>query len=211
MSSVGARRMIIAAGLITTWAALRRLGRRSGASPAEIALTLPGDDLVVDPTLVCDRVATMPVASAALWPWVVQLGKDRAGWYLPVPLALVFPVERRGSQVVEPAYQRLAVDDVVPDWGPLPFRVAALEAPRHLVYRAERADRPLQFSWALVLRPVDDGTRLHLRLRLRGNGRHRVVKQALGGFVDYVTVELMFAGLRQRLSSRRVGRQSADQ
>ena len=48
----------------------------------EVATGLPGDDLVsADVTM--DRAFTLDASSSTVWPWLVQIGKDRAGWYLP--------------------------------------------------------------------------------------------------------------------------------
>ena len=35
------------------------------------------------PDIMMDRAFTVPAPPAAVWPWLVQLGKKRAGWYLP--------------------------------------------------------------------------------------------------------------------------------
>jgi hypothetical protein len=178
-----------------------RSGRRSGATDDEIAKSLSGDDVVREPTLICDRATTYAQPVERVWPWVLQLGKDRGGWYLPMPLALLVPVSRRGSRVIQPALQHLAVGDVVPDWGPMPFTVHAVEPCAHVVYTAADSGRrrPLHMSWALVVTPDGSGTRLHLRLRLQSGTRFPAVLQTLRGVIDYLTVEMMFAGLRQRL------------
>ena len=44
---------------------------------------LPGDDLIPDAGVVLDRAAEFACSAEVLWPWIVQLGKDRAGWHLP--------------------------------------------------------------------------------------------------------------------------------
>jgi len=188
----------------------RQVGRHSGATAADVARSLPGDDAVTDPTAVFDRVTTYENSPSEVWPWIAQLGKDRGGWYLPRPVAWLVPRSRQGAWAIQPELQRLTVGEVVPDWGPLPFTVHAVTAYDHLVYSAERTDdhdsgsRPLSFSWALVLRPDGAGTRLHLRLRLRSGTAFPAVLRSLGGLVDQATVALMFAGLRQRLRPDRL-------
>jgi uncharacterized protein YndB with AHSA1/START domain len=209
---------VLAGVLAAAGIAVHRTGRRSGATDAEATMTLPGDGIVSRPTLVCDRVTTYAASPEEVWPWIVQLGKDRAGWYLPSPVASLVPRRRQGAWVVRPHLQRLVVGEVVPDWGPMPFTVHAVAPYRHIVYSADRgagddpgSSRSLALSWALVLRPVGPGTRLHLRLRMRGTARFPAAVQALGGFVDYLTIALLFAGLRQRLRAATGEDQSADQ
>jgi hypothetical protein len=53
------------------------------ATEAERAAALPGDEIVADPDVVMDRGFGVPAAPEVVWPWLVQLGKARAGWYLP--------------------------------------------------------------------------------------------------------------------------------
>jgi hypothetical protein len=43
----------------------------------------PGDDIVPDAAVVMDRDRILPAPARDVWPWIVQLGKDRAGWYMP--------------------------------------------------------------------------------------------------------------------------------
>ncbi len=98
------------------WAWFDRLGRRSGVSAADIARPLAGDDLVVSPQLVADRAVLLPVAAAAAWPWLVQLGKDRGGWYMPAWVErLIWNPDKRGAHTLLPELQKLAVGDHVPE------------------------------------------------------------------------------------------------
>ena len=112
---------------------------RSGVSDAEVALPLPGDDLVPDATDVIDRAVTLPAPPAAVWPWLVQLGKGRAGWYFPRRLERVLP--KRGLRRIEPSLQQVAVGDDIPDWGP-----------GEPVFRAVRRRRAERARLALVAR-----------------------------------------------------------
>jgi hypothetical protein len=62
----------------------------------------------------------------------------------------------------------------------------------------------MAFSWALVIEPIDGGgSRLHIRLRGRfgRRGPLRPLMTALGGLFDYVTIVLLFAGLRERVAA----------
>ena len=185
------------------------------ATPQEIAASLPGDDLV-DANVVMDRATTLPGTAEDLWPWLVQLGKHRAGWYFPRTAERFLPPGGRGLRRLEPAYAGLAVGDRVPDWGPgePEFEVATLDPPHSLVYQSLRqrsrghrwpvVDPPpadtLDLSWALVCRDLSEGVRLHLRLRVRPTRTWTVpVARVAGGARDALTVGLLFAGLRERL------------
>jgi hypothetical protein len=182
-----------------------RLGRRSGVTDAEVGTALPGDDVVPDARVVIDRATTLNAAPERVWPWIVQLGKRRAGWYFPAWIEAVIPRDRRGLRHIEPRWQRLAVGDVIPDWGGpgATFEIVTLDAPRALVHRSTRGrpDRdPIRLSWALVLTPVGAGTRLHLRLRISALGRRAPkLVTTVAGLIDEATVAPLFAGLAERL------------
>ncbi len=182
-----------------------RLGRRSGVTDDELAAGLPGDAIVPDARVVIDRATTLGAPPERVWPWIVQLGRRRAGWYFPAWIERAIPRERRGLRHIEPRWQGLAVGDVIPDWGgpAATFEVAVLEPPRALVHRStrERRDRePIRISWAIVLTPVPSGTRLHLRLRISALGRRAPrVMTTVAGLIDEVTVAPLFAGLAERI------------
>ncbi len=197
---------------------LARLSARSGVTDAEIARDLPGDDLVPGAGHVIDRAATIPASVAVVWPWLVQLGKERAGWYFPRWVELAVPPGRRGLRRIDSTLLSLSPGQRVPDWGPgdPQFEVSTVEPEQALVYLSLRQksgnwtwpDRTdplphdvLALSWALVLSPVDHGhSRLHLRLRMR-TAWERSPAMFLGGLFDWVTVALLFAGLRERVGN----------
>ena len=171
-------------------------------TPAERAMALPGDDIVPRPDVTMDREFTLPAPPDQVWPWLVQLGKRRAGWYLPRWIELAMPASRRGLRGIDPALQGLAVGEVIPDWGGREetFTVAILDAPHALVHRSTRGRT--EVSWAIVLRPDVTsgriGTRVHLRLRLAPVRRPWLAEYG-GGLIDLLTVAGLPAGLRERL------------
>jgi hypothetical protein len=185
-------------------------------SSAEFAAKLPGDDLISDPELVLDRATTLAAPPELIWPWLVQLGKGRAGWYMPSALERVIPRGHRGRRNLLAEHQQLAEGDFISDWGPgFPLmRATTVLPPSAIVYlslrdRAQRHRWPasedpnapgiLAFSWALVLTDLrGDQARLHIRLRLRQAG---TVASLFGGPIDYLTTQLLFAGLRERLAA----------
>lgn len=172
---------------------------------AEVALARPGDDLVPEPDAVMDRAFTLPAAPETVWPWIVQLGKQRAGWYVPRSVERVIPPSRRALRHIDARWQALAVGDVIPDWGgaDATFEVALLESPHALVHRSTRGR--VQLSWAIVLSPLLLGpierTRVHLRLRI-GPVKRQWLAAGPSDLVDLVTVAGLAAGLSERLEER---------
>jgi hypothetical protein len=134
-----------------------------------------------------------------VWPWFAQLGKGRAGWYLPRWIERFLPVERRALWRIDGSLQHLAVGDVIDDWGGrnATFEIVAHDAPTTLVHRYARG--ALRISWAIVLKPAPaDATRVHLRFRMAGVRRRRLARVG-GGLLDLLTVAGLASGLRERL------------
>ncbi len=124
------------------------------ATAAEKRVRRPGDDLVDPADVVMDRAFTVPGPPEQVWPWLVQLGKQRAGWYLPARAERFLPRSRRAARTVNPAWLDLRPGDVIPDYGGRheTFEVAAITAPNSLVYRSRRGHTDL--TWSLTLEPA---------------------------------------------------------
>jgi hypothetical protein len=52
-----------------------------GATRAERSGPLPGDDVVSSARYVTTRAVTVDAPPERIWPWLVQMGQDRAGFY----------------------------------------------------------------------------------------------------------------------------------
>jgi hypothetical protein len=167
------------------------------ATSVEKAATMPGDELLPHPDVVMDRAFTVPATPEVVWPWLVQLGKRRAGWYLPRGFERVVPPGRRAVRHLDPRWQQLAVGDVIPDYGGKDetFTVAQLEPARHVVYTSRRGHTDV--TWAIALTAYDGSTRVRLRLRLHPVKR-RWLANSLGEWFDALTIAGMAAGLRER-------------
>jgi hypothetical protein len=173
------------------------------ASNAERAVARAGDALVEAADVVMDRAFTVDGAPDAVWPWLVQLGKHRAGWYLPRRLERFLPRARRATREIDARWQSLQVGDVIPDYGgrEATFEVAEIDRPVALVYRSRRGRTDV--TWAITLEARDAGrTRVSLRLRL-GPVKHRRLAATVGDLFDRLTIAGMARGLRERLAAGR--------
>jgi PPOX class probable F420-dependent enzyme len=127
----------------------------------EAARSLPGDELVADAKIGWTHAITIGARPAAIWPWLVQMGCRRAGWYSYDGLdnAGIPSADR-----ILPQLQQLQVGDILPQTPTAQdrFVVRALEPERALVL----GDDGGSMSWAFVLEPVaETGTRLITRSR----------------------------------------------
>jgi hypothetical protein len=174
------------------------------ASPAEKAAARPGDTIVARADVVMDRAFSVDSPVEAVWPWLVQLGKRRAGWYLPGRVERLLPRSRRARRSVNPAWLSLRTGDVIPDYGgrEATFEVAEIRPPVCLVYRSRRGKTNL--TWSIWLEPVTGSTggrtRVFLRLRM-GPVRHTLLARTAGELLDVLTITGMAAGLRERLAA----------
>jgi hypothetical protein len=206
---------------------LHHLGLRWGATDAEVHRSLPGDDVVPHPMIETTHAITIHAPRAAIWPWLVQMGYHRAGWYTDSWYVWVdtylFRIKRPlSADHILPQFQHLAVGDIVPDdpSGTTFFTVTALDPQRALVLsstthltglvpRSLRTDPKLEFygdfSWSFILDEVEEGrTRLILRSRARGGPRlFMLLNNLLLPPADFVIVRLMLRTIKQRVEGRR--------
>ena len=139
------------------------------------------------------RLRTVDVAAppAAVWPWLVQMGFDRGGWYAVDALEKAFGVGRFATgwsaRRIEPGLQGLAVGDRMPLSRSRWLEVAVLDAPHELTLVLPPG--PLRWTWRFTLTPIGPGggtTRLGietlLSLPARGPVARAVVRAAWWAF-----------------------------
>ena len=123
-----------AAGAAATYAlAVRPWWRSWGVDPTDATLDFAGDDLVPDATVVETRGVEIDAPPDAVWPWLVQMGYNRAGWYS------YDAIDMKGASVSEivPELQHLAVGDLVPNSPDTAFVVRSLDPGQSLVLYAD--------------------------------------------------------------------------
>jgi len=160
---------------------LRKWHMRWGATTDEATRTLPGDDLVTD-AVASTRAITIKAPPAAIWPWLAQMGQDRAGFYSYDLLERMTGAGIRNADQLIPEWQELAPGDLmrtyryVQRFEPLGWPVEIVDAARALVVRNLKRT----WSWALVLEPADAGTtRLIARTRASRKGLVGSISEAL--------------------------------
>lgn len=106
---------------------------RWGATDEEVAGPYPGADIVPEGERSPTMAVTIDASPEQVWPWLVQMGWDRGGWY---SWDLLDNAGRRSAAEVHPEWQTLAVDDQLKFWalGRVmdAYRVAVIEPNRFL-------------------------------------------------------------------------------
>jgi hypothetical protein len=185
-----------------------RVGRRSGVDTNDLKRSLPGDSIIIAPAYVADRATLINAPAEEVWPWIVQLGKGRAGWYSPVWLErlLVWNPKKRGARTLLPQFQALKTGDVVADWGPGSLEVLDIKTGSYLLYGSIKPGDDIGnylFSWVHMLEKIDDTScRLHTRLRIRSANPVFNAFALFGGVFDWATIVIMYSGLKYNLRTK---------
>jgi hypothetical protein len=204
----------IIAGAVTAGAsfaayalALRPWHSKWGATQAECDETIPGDELVPRPLYSMTHAITINAAASEVWPWLVQMGQTRGGFYSHAWLENLVGCHMRNADRIVPEWQSLRAGDVVwlhPKAPPLP--VAIVEPHRAIVLggpiEGQGARRiNSDGTWAFYLKPMDSNTtRLLVRGRWNTNPGllNRAINYALFEPAHFIMERKMMLGIKQR-------------
>ena len=178
----------VAGFAVGTYRLLNEERQTWGVEPADPDRVLPGDDIIDDPTVTDTRGIYIDAEPAAVWPWLVQMGYDRAGWYSFDRIDM----DGQSADAILAEFQGLAEGDTVPTHPGGGFEVRAIEPNEALVLyldtelvsassegeatpvglqgagaMGDMAMSEFRGTWTFVLEPAPGGrTRLIERLRL---------------------------------------------
>ena len=183
--------------------AIRPAELRWGATAEEVARSMPGDDLVPTPSFCATRAITIHGRPEDIWPWLVQIGYGRAGFYgydLIENLGSSTGIRSAGS--ILPELQHPKTGDVLPISAVASLVFESIQPERYLVWRGAATPIDSSFVWALY--PIDAShTRLISRIRLRYHWRdRRLALDLFTEFGDHVAVPKILLGLKGRVEGR---------
>lgn len=203
-----------AAAVATATMALRPWYLRWGATKEERERAWPGDEISPSPMSLATRGVTIHAPVDDVWPWILQIGQDRGGFYSYTWLENLFGARIHNADRILPHHQTRKVGDTVwmtpPDryGGKGCMRVARLDPGRAMVLVSpddydtvhKKGVAPLGV-WAFILDPIDDKTtRLIVRSRSgpkEGPGRFLIFDPA-----HFVMERKMMLGIRERAEAR---------
>lgn len=213
---VGGLIAVGAAGLGAYVVTIRPWHLRWGATDDEVQRPMPGDELVPDPKIMATHAITIHAPAAVVWPWLVQWGYRRGGFYSYDWIDRALGSEGVASvDRILPEHQHLEVGDpvlVAPDNG---FTVAAIEPSRALVLLGKydmATGKPLALedslpenylncAWTWLLEELDDATtRFVIRMRIDYNPgvANQIMYRAFIEPGSFIMERKMMLGVKKR-------------
>jgi hypothetical protein len=145
---------------------LRPSFRRWGATEDELATSMPGDEKVADPQWAVTYGISIDAAPGEVWPWLVQLGLGRAGFYSYDIVERKLGLDVHSVELIVPELQGLKVGDSIP-FGAFALPVVGLEPDRMLLLEADDEETGVASFCFELHEPPEGGTRLLFRGRAR--------------------------------------------
>jgi hypothetical protein len=176
--------IVVAALLVVVlgyWFLARPWYLRWGATDAELAMRLPGDEIVPDQNSVSTRAITVHAPAAKVYPWLVQVGQGRGGMYSYEWLENLIGCDMHNVYQIEPALQQVSVGQPIrmgPKGYPM-YHVAGFDPGKYFVMRPAdpKTETPGPGAWSMaVVEQPDGASRLIFRQMMR-------VDPGIGNFV----------------------------
>ncbi len=196
------RDVVVDLPVFATTPLYRHWHRRWGTTEEEASDPLPGDELLAHPSFSATRAIDIAAPPEEVWPWLVQVGCLRAGFYSD---DLLDNLGHPSAREIEPQLQHLVAGSLIP-MSPHPsvassFCVMSFDVPRWLLWGKHDST----WSWSLSPTP-DQGTRLVTRLQATYDWHHPM--SALAGkvlleFGDFAMQRRMLRGIRDRAEAHR--------
>ncbi len=170
-----------AAALAAYWFAIRPWHLRWGASATDIARRWPGDELVPNVRSRAVRAVIIDAPPERVWPWIMQVGRDRGGFYSYTWLEnligadihnvyelMGLPDRQRGDTVWMAPEEKFGGEGRMVVGAVIPGRAMVLVSPADAERVLAGGPAP-QGVWSFVLEPVGDGTTRLVMLSVGGD------------------------------------------
>ncbi len=173
---------ILGAGFATYLAVIRPRIIRWGTTDDELQRHWPGDELTPQAQLISTHAITIHAPASDIWPWMVQIGNGRAGWYSYRFVERLVQdgklLDEGASQRILPEFQNLQAGDHIP-MGDTSFRVIDIQPERYMLLEPafdsaphktadpQASDATPHTGFNFILEPIDaQTTRLIARMRI---------------------------------------------
>jgi hypothetical protein len=128
----------------------------------------PGDELLRKPDYISTHALTIAAPAEKVWPWLVQIGQNRGGFYSYSWLENLMGLRMRNADRIVPQWQTLAAGAKINLAPGNSMVVAAIKKPQHIVCAMPLGEKS---TWAFILEPLAEGkSRLISRIRMNFGG-----------------------------------------
>ena len=198
---------VVTAGIVVAYTRLVRPWQMNwGATREEVARTLPGDESVPNPTWNATRAVTVSATPEQIWPWLVQIGWGRAGWY---GYDWADNGMHPSTWKILPEHQSMEIGKDFPMSPATKMYCVAFDEPRWMLWKGSAKGG----TWLWYLDPIDDThTRLITRMRDRyhWNNPIRLGPQLAVDLFDWPFMRKCMLGVKAR-AERMARQQVADE
>lgn len=136
-----------------------------GATQQEVSMPLPGDSLIAGHSVRTTRAITINAPPGEVWPWILQMGQRRGGFYTHTAFENLMGLKIRNAWEIVPAWQSRQVGDTlflapgseavmrIAELIPDSALVLSTILPDSLSQKAPSLDAVWGFVWAFTLHP----------------------------------------------------------
>lgn len=186
---------------------LRPWQLRWGATDDETKCALPGDKIVRNPSFNATRAVTVNAPAQDIYPWIVQMGVNRAGWY---SYDLLDNLGRRSAETILLEHQNIKIGDLIP----------MSPDGKHGLYVQDFSknewvlwwDQVGNSTWVWSIHPVGDS---HSRLITRVQVKYKwfspaILFNLIIEFFDIIMMRKCMLGIKRRAETTTSARRSTD-
>ncbi|MCH9734788.1 MAG: SRPBCC family protein [Actinomycetia bacterium] len=204
------KHMVRIAGAAAVLYAARRYYRNWGTTKEECTMSLPGDELIRRPAVQSTEGIWIDAPPAAVWPWIAQIGQDRAGLYGFETLENLIGLDYDNADRIHPEWQLLTPGDTVRlapmGWMGLrdgiTLEIAQVVDESTLVLRGTRPGFPWETVWSVHLIPRwQDRCRVLVRTRTRLRHPGEVLGVELAGPLIALVTRGLLLGIKRRVAA----------
>ena len=187
---------------------------RWGATDEEVEQSMPGDEEISQANYQSTRAITINAQAASIWPWLVQMGQGRGGFYTYTWLENLVGLHISNVDQTLAEFQHLKVGDVIPlEPEGSGYRVASIDPNQLLVLVVRATDSGVMgtvmnqgkgaSTWVFLLRELDnERTRLIVRWRAHWKPTLKtpllVLIRLLLAPIEFVMERKMLLGIKKR-------------
>jgi len=168
---------------------------RWGATDAEVKRAMPGDEIVSKPSFNATRAVTIHAPAQNIYPWIVQMGVTRAGWY---SYDLLDNLGRRSAESLLPEHQNIQIGDLIPisPDGKQGMWVKYFRKNKWMLWWDKKGDT----TWIWEIHPEGENqfrliTRIRVKYRLFSSA---VLFNLLTEFFDILMMRKSMLGIKRR-------------